>query len=234
MKELALFAGAGGGLLASRLLGWTTVAAVECDPFCRRVLAARQGDGLDVFPVYDDVRTFRGQPDTYDVVSGGFPCQPFSSASRGRRTAIDLWPEMRRIALECRAPWVFGENVVRDPISRAADDLASHGYNCAYMSLSAAELGAPHERVRWWLVAHSDPSGQPHSPIHAETRIVPPTCRANWWQAYPGHVGVPYGLARRLDRPRLQALGNGQVPIVAATAFTILKNVLDTAHKGRI
>lgn len=78
MNELGLFAGAGGGLLASRLLGWRTVCAVEIDAYCQRVLAQRQLDGhLDPFPIWDDVRTFDGKPwrGAVDVVSGGFPAR---------------------------------------------------------------------------------------------------------------------------------------------------------------
>jgi DNA (cytosine-5)-methyltransferase 1 len=228
MRELSLFTGAGGGLLASRSLGWTTVTAVERDAFCQRILRARQLDGLlDPFDIYNDVGRFRGEPGRYDVVSGGFPCQPFSSASRGRITATDLWPDMLRIVLECRAEWVFAENVCYQPIQTAAEDLYAHGYCCAYMRLQATDLGAPHERGRLWLVAHANPHLQPHSPVHAKTCIVPPTCASKWWSRYPGVVGVPYGLATRLDRSRLQVLGNGQVPAVAVAAWRILKKVLD-------
>ena len=105
MNELALFAGVGGGLLASRLLGWTTVGAVEKDPYCRRVLLSRMRDGfLDPFPVWDDVTTFDGKPwkGTVDVVSGGFPCQDISVANQrglgvraGKRSG--LWREFARI-----------------------------------------------------------------------------------------------------------------------------------------
>lgn len=230
MRELSLFTGAGGGLLAGRLLGWTPIAAVEINPFCRQILAARQADGcLPEFPIHDDIRTFVGRPGMCDIVTGGFPCQPFSTAARGRNNAIDLWPDMFRIVRECAPRWVFAENVVDGPIRAAADDLASQGYRCAYMALSAADLGAPHERRRVWLAAHADADRQPHSPIHAKACRVRPTGRSLWWQAYPRPMGIPYGLAGRLDRRRLQALGNGQVPIVAATAWRILKKVLDDA-----
>ena len=78
MNELALFAGAGGGILGGKLLGWRTVCAVEWNPFAAGVLAARQNEGaLSPFPIWDDVRTFDGNPwrGLVDVVSGGFPCQ---------------------------------------------------------------------------------------------------------------------------------------------------------------
>tara|TARA_Y100001973_G_scaffold105998_1_gene181435 strand:- start:8113 stop:8409 length:297 start_codon:yes stop_codon:yes gene_type:complete len=85
MNELALFAGAGGGILGGALLGWRTRCAVEVDAYARSVLLARQRDGfLDRFPIWDDIRTFDGKPwmGTVDVVSGGFPCQDISSAGK--------------------------------------------------------------------------------------------------------------------------------------------------------
>ncbi len=116
MRELGLFAGAGGGLLASRLLGWDTVCAVEIDEHCQRVLAQRQRDGmLEPFPIWDDIRTFDGRPwaGCIDVVSGGFPCQDISSAGRGAGLAGDrsgLWFEMLRVIGEVRPAFVFAEN----------------------------------------------------------------------------------------------------------------------------
>jgi len=86
VNELALFAGAGGGILGGKLLGWRTVCAVELDGYARRVLLARQDDGcLPPFPIWDDVRTFDGKPwrGLVDVVSGGFPCQDISVAGGG-------------------------------------------------------------------------------------------------------------------------------------------------------
>lgn len=86
MNELALFAGAGGGILGGHLLGWRTVCAVEFNPYAASVLVARQNDGiLPAFPVWDDVQTFDGHPwrGLVDVVSGGFPCQDISAAGTG-------------------------------------------------------------------------------------------------------------------------------------------------------
>ncbi len=141
MNELALFAGAGGGLLASRSLGWRTVCAVELDEYCRCVLIQRQNDGelRPGFPIWDDVRTFDGRPwrGLVHIVTGGFPCQAFSTAAAGNNTADDLWPEMRRVVADV-APWyVFAENVSRDAINAAADDLESMGYKTRALSLSA-------------------------------------------------------------------------------------------------
>ena len=116
MNELALFAGAGGGILGGKLLGWRTVCAVEIDAYARSVLLARQADGcLERFPIWDDVRTFDGRPwrGHVDVVSGGFPCQDISAAGKG--AGIDgersgLWREFARIIGEVGPRYVFVEN----------------------------------------------------------------------------------------------------------------------------
>ena len=108
MRELALFAGAGGGILGGHLLGWRTVCAVEYNTYAASVLLARQNDGmLPPFPIWDDVRTLDGRPwrGIVDVVSGGFPCQDISCAGKG--AGIDgersgLWAEMARIIGEVR------------------------------------------------------------------------------------------------------------------------------------
>src|SRR5574340_226105 len=111
MNELALFAGAGGVLLASHLLGWRTVCAVELDWHSRCVLTQRQNDGhlRPAFPIWDDIRTFDGRPwrGRVDVVSGGFPCQAYSTAAAGKNVADDLWPEMRRVVADVAPRYVF-------------------------------------------------------------------------------------------------------------------------------
>ena len=87
MNELALFAGAGGGILGGKLLGWRTVCAVEWEPYPASVLCARQNDGiLPPFPIWDDIQTFDGKPwrGIAEVVSGGFPCQDISAAGGGQ------------------------------------------------------------------------------------------------------------------------------------------------------
>ncbi|WP_369751177.1 DNA cytosine methyltransferase [Pseudogulbenkiania sp. NH8B] len=86
LNELALFTGAGGGLLGGHLLGWRTICAVERDAYAAQVLAQRQNDGcLPAFPIWSDVCSFDGRPwrGLVDVVSGGFPCQDISAAGGG-------------------------------------------------------------------------------------------------------------------------------------------------------
>ena len=222
MRELALFAGVGGGILASSLLGWRTICAVEINRYRRSVLHARQNDGtLPSFPVWDDIRTFDGLlwRGRIDVVSGGFPCQAYSSAARGRNTADDLWPEMRRIVAETAPRYVFAENVSRRAIDAAADDLETMGYEARCIALSAEDLGGDHIRPRYWLRAHAHGDSQLFCPINAKMGFLS-SFRPGVWEADPEEPGMADGLASRVDR--LGAIGDGQVPIVAATAWELM------------
>jgi len=223
MNELALFAGAGGGLLGSRLLGHTPVCAVELDEYARRVLLARQQDGhLPKFPIWDDICTFDGKPwrGRIDIVSGGFPCQPFSSAARGRNVTPDLWPEMLRVVLAVRSRFVFAENVKREPIERAAADLAGIGYRCRAAQVSGSSVGAPHIRKRWWLLGDSNSHGESMGAEHGEVGRMSIPCRGVWPAPDRGGLRARNGLAHRLDRMR--TIGNGQIPAVAALAWHVL------------
>lgn len=222
MRELALFAGAGGGLLAGRLLGWRTVCAVEIDRYRRSIICARQDDRVfQPFPIWDDIRTFDGLPwrGRVDVVSGGFPCQAYSSAARGRNTADDLWPEMRRIVAEAAPGYVFAENTQRRAIDQAADDLEAMGYQTRCIALSAADLGGDHLRRRYWLRAHAHGDGELRLPFNAEVAELPRLYQGIW-SAEPWQPRVADGMAGGVER--LEATGDGQVPCVAAAAWRIL------------
>lgn len=164
MNELALFAGAGGGILGGKLLGWRTVCAVERDAYAAQVLAQRQNDGmLDPFPIWSDVCSFDGRPwrGLVDIVSGGFPCQDISAAGKG--AGIDgqrsgLWSEFARIIGEVRPRFVFVENspmLVGRGLGRVLGDLASLGFDAEWGVLGADDAGAPHRRERIWILGHA-------------------------------------------------------------------------------
>lgn len=165
MRELALFSGAGGGILGGKLLGWRTVCAVELDPYCQRVLLARQRDGiLEPFPIWDDVRTFDGKPwcGHIDIVTGGFPCQDISVAGTGAGINGDrsgLWREMARIIGEVRPRFALVENspaLVARGLGAVLGDLADLGMDARWGVFSAAETGAPHLRRRIWIAADTE------------------------------------------------------------------------------
>jgi DNA (cytosine-5)-methyltransferase 1 len=172
MNELSLFSGAGGGLLGSLLLGWRPIGYVEKDEHCQRVIRRRIEDGiLANAPIFGDIRSFidQGFAASYqgmvDVLSGGFPCQPFSLAGTrlGKDDARNLWPATIECLRIIRPPFAFLENVPgllsSGYFGTILGDLAQSGYDARWRILSAAELGAPHKRDRLWIVAHAT-SGQ--------------------------------------------------------------------------
>lgn len=265
MNELALFAGAGGGILGSHLLGWNTVCAVERDAYAAQVLAQRQNDGvLPPFPIWSDVCSFDGKQwrGIIDVISGGFPCQDISSAGKG--AGIDgarsgMWAEMARIIGEVRPQFVFVENspmLVSRGLTRVISDLAKMGYDAQWARFSASNFGAPHQRDRIWIVAKQGELlsyAQLHRPewwkqlqegsnkeaaTISNTKSIgwkqarqgeqPSSKRiggcgqewTRWWSVEPELGRVADGVANRVDR--LKAIGNGQVSIVAKSAFEYL------------
>jgi DNA (cytosine-5)-methyltransferase 1 len=237
MRELALFAGAGGGILGGLLHGWRTVAAVEIADYPRRVLLQRQADGiLPRFPIWDDVCTFDGKPwrGKVDVVTGGFPCQDISAAGKGAGIEGErsgLWKEMARIIGEVRPRFVFVENsplLVDRGLAVVLGDLAEMGYDAEWCTVSASDVGAPHKRDRAWIVANTNSSdghgrgcalqmGRERGEGEVEKNGFKTGIK---WSTEPAVGRVAHGVAHRLDR--LKALGNGQVPAVAALAWQIL------------
>jgi DNA (cytosine-5)-methyltransferase 1 len=260
VNELALFAGAGGGILGGKLLGWRTVCAVEWEPYPASVLCARQNDKvLETFPIWDDVQTFDGKPwrGIVDVVSGGFPCQDISAAGKG--AGIDgersgMWGEMARIIHEVQPRFAFVENspmLTSRGLGRVLGDLATMGFNAKWGVLGAADVGANHQRDRIWIFAerigqfsHAQYNRirrwkQQQESIKKETSNSGSKDverqwefsigikskfgnigNASWWESEPNVGRVADGVASRVDR--LKAIGNGQVPLCAATAWRIL------------
>ena len=162
MRHLDLFAGIGGFSLAARWAGWETVAWCEINPFCQTVLKYHFPNATG----YTDIKQFDGRQyaGRVDIISGGFPCQPFSSAGRRKGTADDrhLWPEMLRVIREVAPRWVVGENV--RGITTWSDGLVfeqvqagleAAGYEVQSFVLPAASVNAPHERYRVWFVAYA-------------------------------------------------------------------------------
>lgn len=268
LRELSLYSGVGGGLLASVLLEHQIIGAVEIDSYCCQVLEQRQKDGIfERFPIFNiDIRDFirQGYADLYqgrvDVLSAGFPCQPFSVAGKRKagNDSRNMWPETIEVVRRVAPRFCFFENV-RGLLSsgyfgKIVEDLAESGYSCRWRILSAAELGADHRRERLWIVAYSDceygigwsqsqqsisqgretrnqfsrsTSNVPNSPIdrlekgRETARLRSEGLTKNtWWQTEPELDRLVDGIPNRVDR--LKALGNAQVPIVAAKAWQLL------------
>jgi DNA (cytosine-5)-methyltransferase 1 len=260
LNELALFAGAGGGILGGHLLGWRTACAVEWNAYAASVLLSRQNDGmLPPFPIWDDVQTFDGRPwrGIIDVISGGFPCQDISSAGKGKGITGEksgMWRHMARIICEVRPRYAFIENspmLITRGLDAVLGDLAALGYDAEWGIISAADCGANHQRERIWVLGHDNSYSKPDGAINDEAQGFPNVddtdsaqcegvqrpirietehpyaSRSSWWEIEPDVGRVVDGLAARVER--LTAIGNGQVPGVAARAFNILRNRLVTA-----
>ena len=245
MNELALFAGAGGGILGGGLLGWRTVCAVEIDAHARNILLSRQRDGhLPRFPIWDDIRTFDGKPwrGLVDVVSGGFPCTDISNS--GHKAGISgersgLWREMARIIGEVRPRYVFVENVAALLIRGMGEvlgDLASLGFDARWGVLGTADVGGAQARERVWIVADSE--GIRRESVLKKLRLFQatrPGCSGPSGNGRatnstdserilratePGLDRVADGMADRVDR--IRCAGNGQDPRVVASAWHLL------------
>lgn len=234
LRELALFAGAGGGILGGHLLGWRTVCAVERDAYAAGILAQRQNDRcLAPFPIWSDVTTFDGRPwrGRVDVISGGFPCQDISAAGKGAGISgarSGLWSELRRIIGEVRPRYVFVENspvLTSRGLGLVLGDLAALGFDARWGVLGADALGADHKRERIWIVANSIGREWRDKQRYGAARRVgriwkPLAWDRDWEGALREFRGMDDGLAYGVERT--DPLRNGQVPAVAATAFSYL------------
>lgn len=163
MKHIGLFEGIGGFSLAARWAGWETVAWCEIDSFCQKVLSYHFPESQQ----HGDIKTtdfsiYRGK---CDILTGGFPCQPYSAAGKrlGKNDDRHLWPEMLRAIREIQPIWIVGENVrgltnwnggvVFDEVQA---DLEALGYEVQSFILPACAVNAPHRRDRVWIVAYSE------------------------------------------------------------------------------
>jgi DNA (cytosine-5)-methyltransferase 1 len=232
LNELHLFAGCGGGILGGLLCGHRPVCAVEIEPFARRILLQRQRDGiLPWFPVWDDVRTFDGTPwrGIADIVCGGFPCQDISASGEGAGIEGErsgLWGEMARVVREIRPRFVVVENspmLTSRGLGRVLGDLAEMGYDAEWGVLGADAAGLPHHRARLWLVAYTNENERSEQPkrqgaLRLSRGVLP--SEMGRWIPEPALLGENHGVADLVDR--CAAIGNGQVPIVAAMAWQTL------------
>ena len=167
LTHLSLFSGVGGLDLAAEWAGFQTVGQCEWADYPRGVLQKHWPD----VPKWRDIRTLtkegfreRTELDTVTVLSGGFPCQPFSTAGKRRGKEDDryLWPEMLRVISEIRPAWVVGENVaglVSLALDTVLSDLEGIGYACQTLIIPACAVDAPHRRDRCVILAYANGKG---------------------------------------------------------------------------
>ena len=161
LKILDLFSGIGGFSLGLESTGhFETAAFCEIEPYCQKVLKKHWPD----VPIFDDIRKLKGKDiGAIDIITGGYPCQPFSVAGKQKaeQDPRHLWPEYFRLIKELRPTWVIGENVsghIKLGLDSVLEDLASEGYSTRTFSISASSIGANHKRERIWTIANSNDS----------------------------------------------------------------------------
>jgi len=162
LKGLSLFSGVAG--LELGLTEWVkTEQYVEIDKYAQAVLRSRMEAGdIDTAPIHDDIKTFKAEKGRFDIITGGFPCVDISNA--GKREGIHaersgLWFEMQRLVSELRPRYLFVENVSAI-LGRGLDEvlgsLSEIGYDAVWTTLRASDVGAPHRRERWFMLAYPD------------------------------------------------------------------------------
>jgi len=243
VRELLLFAGAGLGAIGTHhLLGWDAVGYVEINDYCQRVLRARIDDGLlSDAPIFGDIKAFirDGYAASYtglvDVVSGGFPCQPFSVAGNqlGADDERNMWTSTIEAIRIIRPRYVFLENVpgllVHEYFGTILGDLAESGFDAEWACFPAGRLGAHHRRIRLFIRAcRPDAGGVRSQRERSSTQepwsreqfegLVQAALRVSVPAGSSG--GISDGCASRMDR--IKALGNGQIPRVVAAAWRLL------------
>jgi len=249
MRHLDLFSGIGGFALAAEMVGGIdTVAFCEIDPWAKKILA----QNFPNIPIHNDITKIDGTKfKNIDILTGGYPCQPFSTA--GNRKAENdprhLWPAMLRVIRDVRPTWIICENVpghIKLGLDQVLSDMDSEGYSFWPFVIPANATGLPHNRRRVYIVAHAPSNGFHEgatSACHGETheRTTERTdenrdnegCRRVWapldWRGYSSRrrgiesteIRVDDGLPYRMDRNK--GLGNAIIPEIAAEILQVIK-----------
>ena len=219
------------------------LAYVEIEAYAITNLVNKMESGqLDPAPIYTDLKTFPAHlfRDCVDLLTGGYPCQPFSAAGKrkGEEDPRHLWPYIREHINAIRPTQCFFENVeghISLGLSSVLSDMEEDGYSTAWGIFSAAEVGAPHQRKRVYILANTISERLEGHARHGEDlsesrwlnqKSNRPTCQSRVriqehnWLSEPNVGRVVDGCADRVDRIRL--LGNGVVPQTAAKAWEAL------------
>jgi DNA (cytosine-5)-methyltransferase 1 len=246
LRLLDLFSGIGGFSYAAEKLvgGFETVAFVEREPFCQSILAKH----WPTVPIHDDITTYEPRRHSADVVCGGFPCQDISLAGKQagikEGTRSGLFFELMRVVRMVEPRYVVLENVaaiLNNGLDTVLGELAEAGFDAEWACIPASDLGACHQRDRWWLVAYasskqsrcdlalstSSRDYQGHEAAMGDRSTLRSQQRINWrtgnkslspdWRTYVSKPAIRRGddgISGRVDR--LKALGNAVVPQVAA------------------
>ena len=242
LKLLDLFSGIGGfslGLEQTKRI--KTIAFVEKDKFCQKVLKKN----FKNVPIEEDIRNVKGSNYKADVITGGFPCQPFSGAGKRKGTDDDryLWDETIRVVRECKPRWFIGENVegiinIQDGmvLKKVCDDLEKEGFEVQCLIIPASSIGAFHQRKRVWIIAYSKHNGLYRKKGNETIKSLNQSeewifIRDNWKKNKSEFLRINDGLSSKLDKDRtnrIKSLGNSIVPFIARElGLAIMKAELD-------
>ena len=254
---LDLFSGIGGFSLGLESTGYfETIAFVEKDQFCQKVLAKNFKD----IPIEGDIRNVKGQRYEADVVTGGFPCQPFSQAGRKKGTHDDryLWDETIRVIRECKPRWFIGENVegiinIQNGmvLRQVQDDLEEQGFEVKCLVIPASGIGAWHQRKRVWIIAHNVSNTksirhrrwdskkrankkwsffskeQERRKMGSKTSRCSSKKQETWWQTESRVCGIPDGVSYELDKDKSQRVKALGNSIVPQIVYEIGKAIIE-------
>jgi DNA (cytosine-5)-methyltransferase 1 len=161
LKLVDTFSGIGGFSYAGEhiLSAFQTIAFVECEPFCQKILSKHWPH----VPIFDDIKTYNPEPHSADIITAGFPCQDISVAGRQagikQGTRSGLFYELMRVICQLRPRYVVLENVAAitsNGLDIVLGSLAQAGYDTEWSCIRASDMGGCHRRDRWWLVAYSN------------------------------------------------------------------------------
>ena len=237
MTHLDLFSGIGGFALACEWAGIETIGFCEMDPFCQKVLK-KHWPNVRIIGDIKDVKE-----DTFqrpiDIITGGFPCQPFSVAGKQRGKEDDrfLWPTMCNVIKEYKPTWVIGENVagiINMALEQVLSDLENIGYETQSLVIPACAIGGGHRRDRVWVVAYNscqrfkwETTTKQENDAARNGLSVDIYAENHWRMEWPKIASqicrMDDGLPRKLDSHRLKALGNAIVPQVAFQIISAIK-----------
>ena len=235
-SHASLFSGIGGFDLAASWMGWQNIFQVEIDKFCQKVLEKNFPDTKR----YSDIKNFNGTEyeNKIDILTGGFPCQPFSVAGKQQRRNDErfLWNEMLRVITKIKPKFVIAENVpgiVKMELGQMCASLENEGYEVQPFIIPACAVNAPHKRERVWIVAYSGRYGlqrgeQGMFPAQEQGYAAENLSASELRECWKGNNIPPPricrsgdGLPDRVDR--IKALGNAIVPQIAFEVFCLLE-----------
>lgn len=236
MKMLDLFAGIGGFSLAAHWLGWETVAFVEWDKFCQKVLTKN----FPNIPIYGDIKEYEGKLGTADIICGGFPCQTVSLAGKrtGSKDTRWLWPEMLRVCKEIKSRYIVIENVagiVSMELDTIIFDLENLQYKTWTFDISAYSVNLPTLERHIWIIAKAvgkrfKRCEEKKNKNNKYKRKFQRTNKGEfdrWDISKTQFCRVDQRLSGKLDkyqRERLIALGNAIIPKIAYEIFKVIDN----------